>query len=271
MVNVPVYILQAVQHPQNQPSSFERLPVELILLILETLDKSDYLNIRVVSKAVKTIATKLAFHSILFEPRALYPQSFTNIATSPHLRKWVREITVDSWLGQEWELFDPPYHKSNTKAILDALQHVYLFRDLKTIHVRFGPTSGDLTDPDLPSLQRGERGPYRREVLLIILRAVTRKPLNRTKKYRDEYCDGPINISTLTITNLSDTMDTELMDLISSSELLELKSLTDFKLSLARDVVVNDSSLRSSVGSFYNAIELLKKNSSCMLTNLFGK
>jgi hypothetical protein len=271
MVTVPIYILQDVKHPQNQVSPFERLPVELFLRILEMLDKSDHLNIRVVSRAVNPIATKLAFHSILLEPRALYPQSFTNVAINPHLRKWVREITVDSWLGHEWELFNHPYSTSNATAILAALRHIHLFRKLKAIHVRFGPTSGELIDPDLPSLQRGDRRPYRRAALLIILRAVTGKPWNGAKNYPDICCDGPINISTLTITNLSDTMDSKMMDLISSSALLDLKSLTDFRLSLARDVVVNDSSLQFSERSFYSALELLRKSNSCMLTNIFGK
>lgn len=271
MVIVPVYSLQDVQHPQNQLSPLERLPVELSLRILEMLDKSDHLNIRVVSKAMNTIATELAFHSILLEPRALYPESFTSIAINPHLREWVQEITVDSWLGREWELLNHPYNTSNAAAILAALQHVCLFRNLKAIHVRFGPTSGELIDPDLPLLQRGERRPYRRAVLSTILRAVTGKPWKGAKNYPDICCDGHINISTLTITNLSDTMDSRLMDLISSYELLDLKSLTDFRLSLARDVVVNDSSLQFFERSFYSALEFLKKNNSCMLTNLFGK
>lgn len=176
MVTVPTYIFQDVQRPQNQLSRLERLPVEHFLRILEMLDKSDHLNIRVVNKATNIIATRLAFHSILLEPRALYPQSFSNIAVSPHLRKWVREITVESWRGHEWKLFDDPYDISNVTAMLAALQRVCLFRNLRAIHVRFGPTSGEFIDPGLPSLQRGERRPYRRAVLLIILRAVTAKP-----------------------------------------------------------------------------------------------
>jgi hypothetical protein len=93
---------------------------------------------------------KLVFHSILLEPRALYPQSFTNIAVSPHLRKWVREVTVDSWWGHEWKLFDDPYDTLNATAMLAALRHVCLFWNLKDIHVRFGPTWNglDACNPD---------------------------------------------------------------------------------------------------------------------------
>lgn len=58
MVTVPNYILQDVQHPQNQRPLFERLPVEIFLRILEMLDKSDHLNSRVVSKTANTIATR---------------------------------------------------------------------------------------------------------------------------------------------------------------------------------------------------------------------
>lgn len=61
------------------------------------------------------------------------------------------------------------------------------------------------------------------------------------------------------------------MGLISSSGLLYLSGLTNFRLSFARDVVVDDSSLQFSVGSFYSAPEFLKKDNSCMLISLFGK
>lgn len=66
-------------------------------------------------------------------------------------------------------------------------------------------------------------------------------------------------------------MDSKLMDLISPSELLDLRGLADFRLSFARDVLVNDSNLQFSAGSFYSALELLNKDNSCMLTNLFSK
>ncbi|KAF4435929.1 hypothetical protein F53441_13386 [Fusarium austroafricanum] len=109
------------------PNTLFSLPEELILQILEYFPKYVLFKLRFVNRAFDRLVTPLAFRAIRFRAYQDEPCKFIDIAVTEHLRRHVREVTIDTWNSRICAR--PPF--------MDAIPFISLLSKLETLHLRF--------------------------------------------------------------------------------------------------------------------------------------
>ncbi|KYG13581.1 hypothetical protein FVEG_17631 [Fusarium verticillioides 7600] len=220
------------------------LPLEIVTLICSTLPKPDLLRLRLAAHQFHDVVTPSApkaFHLRVYGTVA----NFTSIATSPHLRTHVKEITVDANTGlYEYTSYDT--HELSS-GFFNALPHLRYFSNLTSLHLRFSEYCGNENREWQPA--RVEEGwPFRYRILDIIPHCIvglwSRAKLVEADeranlrffgpRYRDddpEFVTGCMeHLQELTISNLADYRDSNLTSSDAWQQLLRLPHLQDLKL-----------------------------------------
>jgi len=116
------------------------LPVYVYRLIFSFLPVASLVQCRLANRLFSSLATEHAFRHVRLE--AAYDAAvFERIAKSDELRFVVREITVDSWVGLDFE-----YHQNlsydRPDRFLEALPCLRFFPRLRRLNVRFDSHCG---------------------------------------------------------------------------------------------------------------------------------
>lgn len=205
------------------------LPDEILLEIFTLFPKHLLLRLRCVSRAFCLLATPGAFRSLRLRAYRDEPQRFIQIATSERLRDNVREITCDTWCDPElnrravWDLQAVQAYSD----FLAALPCIASLGDLEAFHLRFG-TSEE------------EARIIRSTVIEHVFSYLARMPLEHPfgKKARPSLPinpPAPIQLKTLTISNLEDSINKNLVKSEAFQTIISSPYLVDLRLYLATD------------------------------------
>ncbi|KAF5694023.1 hypothetical protein FDENT_1327 [Fusarium denticulatum] len=225
------------------------LPLEIVTLICSTLPIPDLLRLRLATHQLHDAATQLAFRAFHLRVYGTVT-NFTSIATSPHLRSHVKEITIDTNSGlYEYTSYDT-YQLSS--GFFNALPYLRYFSNLTSLHLRFSESCGDDAREWQPA--RVEEGwPFRYRILDTVSHCIVGLWTRRKQadideranlryfepRYRDddpEFVAGCMeHLQELTISNLADYHDLNLTSSNAWQQLLSLPHLQDLKLLVARE------------------------------------
>lgn len=244
-------------------------PDDILRHIFSSLPQNTVLNCRLLNRASGYLATSVAFRHVRLEILC-DPLPFVRISQSPQLRRMVREITIDAGPGLVPDESRAEVVLRNTKFLL-ALPRLNLFSALQTVNVKFTPFSSrglrtneqdPMTDVEEPSQHQSLQA----RVLSTIIKCMTGQWMqerhNAWQKYWLEWfrTRAPLHIysgasstgsgsqltdlqlpftpsgslsflSSLTIANLSDSLEhslyksLEFQSLLSSQPMLSLKLL----------------------------------------------
>ncbi|KAF3811852.1 hypothetical protein GCG54_00014608 [Colletotrichum gloeosporioides] len=122
-------------------SNLGPLPNEVHGLIFSWLPQRDLLTCRHLNKKVGDIATSVAFRHVSLKARRKC-EVFAKIARSTHLRRAVRELTIDSWVGPSFE-YNLNGGYPMPQEFIAALSFVGMFSKLKTVNIRFNENVGN--------------------------------------------------------------------------------------------------------------------------------
>ncbi|KAI0127375.1 hypothetical protein BJ170DRAFT_370360 [Xylariales sp. AK1849] len=117
------------------------LPTEVYRQVFGYTSPKTLAHCRLLNKYVGTIATEFAFRHTHLEASQVV-SNFVGVAQSEKLRPFVREITIDTWIGPDFdyranELFQPP------REFIRALAFLQVFTSLKTLNLRFSKWCGN--------------------------------------------------------------------------------------------------------------------------------
>ncbi|KAF4960614.1 hypothetical protein FSARC_10428 [Fusarium sarcochroum] len=224
----------------NTSTSLLSLPEELILQILEYFPKCVLHELRYVNSTFNRIAAQVAFRVIRFRAYKDEPERFMHIADTENLRDHVREITCDTWndckcVGS-YLIYEP---------FFDALPYIGLFRNLKTLHLRFREnehhypysirsfreTSLRTLDTIFRSLAGTWTEQHQRDFDsgLNVMKVHEYKML----KFPKNSPTTPISLKTLTVSNLENYLEESLTTSAAFQTILNSKSLVDMRLNIA--------------------------------------
>lgn len=211
----------------------------------------DLLCLRLTSSQLNVIASPCAFKTLSLEAYGRSAEQFINIAKSTRLRGFVRELTIDTWIGPGFR-----YNANKTYEIpgpfMNALPYMRCFSKITALYLRFNEFCGD-DDRELFSVTIEESWPFRYRVLDTIFHCITGiwtqgKQIEIDKladlyEYEPEYTnddlgipsDQIIQIEELTISNLADYHDPHVYSSEAWDKLLCLSSLVNLKLVLATE------------------------------------
>ncbi|KAI0599780.1 hypothetical protein F4775DRAFT_549818 [Biscogniauxia sp. FL1348] len=120
------------------------LPAVIYKCILSFTSPDTQRSCRLVSKTLCSIATPIVFHHICLEAAGDASQ-FINIAKSETLRSHVREISINTWVGPQFqylanEPFEPP------AIFFRAIPFLGVFSSLKKLNLKFSEHCGKHRD-----------------------------------------------------------------------------------------------------------------------------
>ncbi|KAI4597975.1 hypothetical protein KJ359_003783 [Pestalotiopsis sp. 9143b] len=227
------------------------IPAEILCQIFDLVDQKTVINCRLISRHVLPIATAFAFRHMRLEA-AYEVDNFISVATS-HLRHHVHEITVDTWVGPDFK-----YHTNDNfwmpRNFWRALSYLRFFKEMKTLNLRFNKWCG--ADSYRASISIEEDYDFRFVVLDIVFQCLTGTWSSERQAEQEHYLvmrlegdngtfptipeghitasgsndPGPIEISTLTISNLADFNDERLTTSEAFKQVMTSDALTDLKL-----------------------------------------
>ncbi|KAH6658098.1 hypothetical protein BKA67DRAFT_512025 [Truncatella angustata] len=231
------------------------LPDDAYHQIFAILPRQTLASCRLLNKRVGNIATYHAFRHMRLEA-ALDVHGFVNVAKSDLLRPLVREITVDTWIGPDFKYnsnrkFRPP------RDFFRALAYIRRFQGLTALNLRFTKWCGNERNGSIAE----ETYDFRYLVLDIIFRSLAGNWPQANRPLREEGLvafdpedrgslpplptEGileldneslePIDISSLTVSNLADFDDERLTKSESFRQVFLSKSLTSLKLLVATE------------------------------------
>ncbi|UPL03280.1 hypothetical protein LCI18_014214 [Fusarium solani-melongenae] len=205
------------------------LPDEILLEIFALFPKHLLLRLRCVSRAFALLATPGAFRSLRLRAYRDEPQRFVQIATSERLRRHVREVTCDTWCGPELNR-QAVYDMEAVQAYWDfltALPYIASFGNLEAFHLRLGTGQEEA---------RIIRSTVIEHVFQYLAGISLEHPFDE-KPHPTLPNDppAPIQLKTLTISNLEDGINTKLIMLEAFKIVTSSPSLVDLRLYLATD------------------------------------
>ncbi|KAF7541859.1 hypothetical protein G7054_g343 [Neopestalotiopsis clavispora] len=202
------------------------IPSDIYRNILDYADQTTAKNCRLLNTYVLPIATAFAFRHVRLEAWR-ENNNFVNIATSP-LRHYVREITIDTWAGPNHRGHS---YRSSPRTLPQPMLYLQRFRDVKILNLRFDKcyTRG---------LDRGldKEHDFRLKLLDITFQylAGTLSTEWQDGQGNSDDC-GPIDIRTLTMSNLADYNDERLTTSGAFKQVMSLDSLTEVKLLVTKE------------------------------------
>lgn len=233
------------------------------MLSFDILQQEDFLACRLVCRDMTPVATSFVFRHVRLEAIRVMDGHFMNIALSPSLRDYVREVTCDTWVGGRF--VDHVYHPYLLLTrFAKHLPCLRLFRNLHTLHLRFSPHCAK-PGRSTSTYALEESTVFRYSVLDTVFRCLdgtwSAKEQEKidsdlrihggilTSDYHvpddDAFVDGPIPIHTLTIANLADYNDTRLTKSAAFQNVINSGNLRDLKLLIAtgRNITVTDPTI----------------------------
>ncbi|KAI8662238.1 hypothetical protein LRP88_03676 [Fusarium phalaenopsidis] len=223
------------------------LPPELLNHVLSFLPQETLLQTRLVNRHLNSLATRSAFRRIRLVAHGDSSKRLRALADS-QLRVHVQDVTVDTWLGPDFE-----YRMNDAWELPDDFINCFpllsCFRSLDSLHLRFHEDCAELGDGDAD-----EYNDDRLDILVKIFQSLagswSREKERMAKAGEDllsfEWYDDmkllptvngpPIQLSNLTIRNLGDHHEPEL----TSSETFKLavgSALGDLRLHITTETV----------------------------------
>jgi len=89
--------------------TFDGLPIEVKRAICRYIPQSDFLNARLASSELCTLATEFAFQSATLLANKEATENFVSISKSSVLRKHVRHVTLDTRLEDNDYVEEPKF------------------------------------------------------------------------------------------------------------------------------------------------------------------
>ncbi|KAM5341202.1 hypothetical protein ACJ41O_015311 [Fusarium nematophilum] len=237
----------------SRDGAFSALSYELISHICSHAPQKDLLNLRAASRHLHSVATPWAFRRVKLGARTGQKdhEGFVTIAHSADLRRHVREVTVDTWVGPDFE-YDMNSQYPFPQDLMDALPLLRCFRNLSSLVLIFNGHCGN--DDNYEYIE--ESTDFRYRLLDIVFRclagtwsAVKQEEIDQTLDI-DEFTpnyevsrapeglqvDSPIPLRALTIQNLADYDDKRLTESESFVRVMTSGNLVDLKLHIAFQV-----------------------------------
>ncbi|EON99919.1 putative f-box domain protein [Phaeoacremonium minimum UCRPA7] len=230
--------------------------------VFSFLPQRTVLDCRLLNKSVGGLATVLAFRHVRLEACRAAPVGFIKLAFNEGLRNLVREITLDTWVGPEFN-YHANLNYEEPKAFLRALPHLRSFRNLMKLNVRFNEYCGNEDGDDWGGISFEETYDFRFCILDAVFRCVAG---TWTESYQREwleehdleddvsdedvqdtflgYLDAndmfpttPMQLTSLTISNLADYDDRRLTSSEAFMTVMALPSLRELKVLVTVELV----------------------------------
>ncbi|KAH7140068.1 hypothetical protein B0J13DRAFT_447440 [Dactylonectria estremocensis] len=225
----------------------EDLPLHLLYIICSFSSKASVIQLRLTSLALNRAATPWAFRHVRLECSVQDTKRFAWIAKSPGLRRWVHEISCDTWTDRYWGTGSDSM-REDAASFLNTLSYLQYFHHLKSLHLRFNAHSGESTR-NTWSCNIEETWDFRFQVLDVLfqclagtwprniqeqLRSVSAHDLGTVDATPDNelnfFKTQPICLKTLTIANLAAYEEQRLVNSEAFKKVLSSPTLTDLKL-----------------------------------------
>ncbi|CEI62046.1 hypothetical protein FVEN_g3079 [Fusarium venenatum] len=231
-------------------SSEKTLHPEIWDNICAHLTPPSHANLRLVSPTFNSIALPWKYRSIRLEAFGPSVERFINIAKTPELRDLVREVTIDTRVDLNWEYARNDNYPFPT-AFMNALPYLRYFTSVTALHIRFEEHCGN--QAEFYKLSIEETYLFRYKVLDTIFHCAAglwtlEKQLKMDEELDEEryICEGDekcdysdqdlqfrgscFALRELTIANLADYADTDILDSKAWQTIMDLPTLIDFKL-----------------------------------------
>ncbi|KAK2767230.1 F-box domain protein [Colletotrichum kahawae] len=216
-------------------SNLGPLPNEIHRLIFSWLPQRDLLTCRQLNKKVGDIATSFAFRHVALKARRNF-KVFAKIARSTHLRRAVRELTIDSWVGPSFE-YNLNGGYPMPQEFLAALSFVGMFSKVKTVNIRFNE---NVSNGQAYYNENEESYDFRFWVLDTVIQCLAgtwNGHLSEWEKSKglkltddDVQLLQPVRVNTITVSNLQDFNDKRLTDSAAFKSIISSSNLRDLKL-----------------------------------------
>ncbi|CCT72677.1 uncharacterized protein FFB20_01287 [Fusarium fujikuroi] len=118
------------------------LPPEIVTLICSTLPKPDLLRLRLVTHRLHDAATPFAFRTFYLRAYGTAATNFSSIATSARLRNYVKEVTIDTNIGQDYEYASNESYEFPI-GFFNAIPSLRYFYKLTKLHLRSSKYCGN--------------------------------------------------------------------------------------------------------------------------------
>ncbi|RSM00554.1 hypothetical protein CDV31_011720 [Fusarium ambrosium] len=196
------------------------------------------------------IALPHLFRNIRLEGFGGSAERVINIAKSPKLRGLVRDLTIDSWVGSDFE-YNANEDYEIPKDFMDALPYVRCFGKVTAMHLRFNEFCGD-RDRSHWQTDIEETWSFRYRIIDTVCHCITgmwtkerqekiddRAGLDFDPEYPEDDLGVPLDqvmpLKELTISNLADYDDPSITRSKAWKKVLSLKSLINLKLFIATE------------------------------------
>lgn len=256
---------------------------EIRSLILSELPKEALLACRLVCRILSVHATPLAFRHVLLTARhAASAESFVRICETEHLRQLVHEVTCDTYVG-DWCRYRGGKGYKVPAPFLAALPYMRHLRGLRSLNIFFSKyTARRNVDMRYPTnLGVAETTDFRFRVLNMVfeaLRGTWHKKMwiplfldlhlpqddfgpsvddGNGNGNGDGDEEGPIELASLAISNLSDFIDRRLMRSRAFQDVLAAPSLKSLKLLITHWEKEIEPELRLELPDLYEVYEKL--------------
>ncbi|KAL8376861.1 hypothetical protein RB595_007813 [Gaeumannomyces hyphopodioides] len=250
---------------------------EIRSLILADLPKEALLACRLVCRILSAHATPLAFRHVLLSARhATSAHSFVRISETEHLRRLVQEVTCDTYVG-DWCRYRGGKGYKTPAAFLAALPCLRHLRGLRTLNIFFSkytarrnfgmrfPTTlavaetADFRFRVLHTVFQALRGTWARKmwIALALDLHLQGDGIDPVSYDGDGAGEGPIDLESLAISNLSDFPDRRLTRTRAFHEVLAAPSFKSLKLLFTHWEKEIEPELRLELPDLYKAYESL--------------
>ncbi|KAF4343801.1 hypothetical protein FBEOM_2235 [Fusarium beomiforme] len=239
------------------PGSDIPLPLEIISLICFYASKLDQLRLRLASRQLCQAATPHALKSLYLRAYGRSSENFKNIARSTTLRTFVKEVSIDTWIGPVYE-----HHANGSYDVpqdfLNTLPYLQYYQNITRSHMRFSEYCGYNRFDDRATWTDIEASwPFRYKILDTVSHCITgmwtkAKQIQIDQKvkgdrvlkhlvpdYNDDFPDLPtghvMKIKEFTVSNLADYNDPNLLQSKAWGQLLHLPTLVGLKLLVTKE------------------------------------
>ncbi|KAJ4319069.1 hypothetical protein N0V84_006522 [Fusarium piperis] len=240
--------------------TFASLPVEITVYISESLSticKTTLLNLRLTDRRTCSLVTPVAFRNLFLGAHDESPERFAQIALSDHLRKFVRELTCDTWIGPDLEHAFEQFRASLRVLFVTALPLIRYFTNLKSLRLRFSPwcpwefdslaqesCAFRLTVLDVVfTTLAGDWSAQEQQTLLEELETAGGYP-DSVKAWDEDYDadkpTGPVHLERLTVYNLADDTWQWVLESKPLEKRLNMGTLTDLRLCITSEKPIDE-------------------------------
>ncbi|KAM5347837.1 hypothetical protein ACJ41O_007661 [Fusarium nematophilum] len=226
---------------------FAALSPELISHVCSYIPKRPLLNLRSVNRYISTVVTPWAFRRVKLGAREGKGDhvGFVKIARSAELRRHVREVDVDTWVGDGHD-YDHSEWYPFPDDLMNALPLLRCFRGCSALNIMFNERCGHDDD----DLEIEESTDFRYRVMDTIFQSLAgtwtvarQREIDKMLSLDDierDYAvsmlpqgveiDGPIRLRVLTVGNLADYDDRRLTQSEAFRAVMDSGSLVDLRL-----------------------------------------